>query len=411
MSIIVALFLGLTVSAEEIFKDRKILKRESFLNLSRSSYLVSKILILFLLSAVQAFTFVIIANNILGIKGMFFYYWFALFSTSACANLLGLNISATFNSVVTIYIIIPLVMIPMMVLSGAMFEFDKLNRSISSVKRVPLIAEMMPTKWSYEALLVHQFKNNQFQKMFFPIEKAISIADFKQVYLIDELKKKLEESIQEMNTSDTIIETQSNVSILRNELKKEAKRNPRHTFNRIDEVNAADFSVNLGLDIRDFLTQVNTYYANAFATATDSNEAAIQRLLDSNLYQPLKDKYYNEKIADFVKKVYEKNKILETDNEFIQQIDPIFKDPVPNHLFDFRAHFYAPQKHFLGNFFDTYWFNVTMLWVFGVVFYISLYYELLLKFMNLFAFKFNSRFSLSQIFSKFVPKKQETDHA
>ncbi len=53
MSIIVALFMGLTVSAEEIIRDRKILRRESFLNLSWNSYLVSKLVILFTLSAVQ----------------------------------------------------------------------------------------------------------------------------------------------------------------------------------------------------------------------------------------------------------------------------------------------------------------------------------------------------------------------
>jgi hypothetical protein len=55
MSVIVALFLGLTVSAEEIFKDRKIRKREAFLNLSRGAYLYSKIVILFFISAVQTF--------------------------------------------------------------------------------------------------------------------------------------------------------------------------------------------------------------------------------------------------------------------------------------------------------------------------------------------------------------------
>ena len=44
MSVIVCLFMGLVVSAEEIIKDRKILKRESFLNLSKFSYLNSKIL-------------------------------------------------------------------------------------------------------------------------------------------------------------------------------------------------------------------------------------------------------------------------------------------------------------------------------------------------------------------------------
>ena len=44
MSVVVALFLGMIISAEEIIGDRKILQRESFLNLSRFSYLNSKIL-------------------------------------------------------------------------------------------------------------------------------------------------------------------------------------------------------------------------------------------------------------------------------------------------------------------------------------------------------------------------------
>src|SRR5699024_3170875 len=70
MSIVVALFMGLSVSAEEIIPDRKILKRESFLNLSWSSYLTSKLVILFLLSAIQTLSFVIVGNLILEIKSM-----------------------------------------------------------------------------------------------------------------------------------------------------------------------------------------------------------------------------------------------------------------------------------------------------------------------------------------------------
>ena len=46
MSVIVAIFMGLTVSAEEIIKDRKILKREAFLNLSWSGYLFSKLAVM-----------------------------------------------------------------------------------------------------------------------------------------------------------------------------------------------------------------------------------------------------------------------------------------------------------------------------------------------------------------------------
>ena len=77
MSVIVATFMGLTVSAEEIIKDRKILKREAFLNLSWSGYLLSKLTVMMAISAIQALTFVLIGNSILEIKGMFFKYWIA----------------------------------------------------------------------------------------------------------------------------------------------------------------------------------------------------------------------------------------------------------------------------------------------------------------------------------------------
>ena len=75
MCVITSLFFGLMISSEEIVKDRKILKRESFLNLSWLSYLKSKILIMFLISAIQTFLFVIIGNLILGINGMDLSYW------------------------------------------------------------------------------------------------------------------------------------------------------------------------------------------------------------------------------------------------------------------------------------------------------------------------------------------------
>ena len=46
MSVIVVTFMGLSISAEEIIKDRPVLKREHFLRLSRSSYLTSKMVYL-----------------------------------------------------------------------------------------------------------------------------------------------------------------------------------------------------------------------------------------------------------------------------------------------------------------------------------------------------------------------------
>jgi len=385
MSIIVALFLGLTVSAEEIFKDRKILKRESFLNLSRSSYLVSKILILMLISAIQSLTFILIANTILGLNGMYFTYWFALFSTSLTANMLGLNISATFNSVVTIYIMIPLVMIPMMVLSGAMFEFDKLNRSISSVNKVPFIADMMPTKWTYEALVVHQFKDNKFEKIFYEYDKQSSMSDFMQVYTIPELTTKVASVIKELKSEGNVTTSKNSVSLLRNELNKEVNRNPQNKFEYITKVTPDSITLDIAYELRDYLDQLSVYYADIFNKAQQTKEKITNYWLETNpvQYEAMRQGYSNESIEDLVKKVFEKKKILEFNNELIQQIDPVFQDASNNKWYDFRTHFYAPRKPFLGKYFDTYWFNVSILWVFSVFFYVALYFEWLKKLLDL----------------------------
>src|SRR5690606_35155761 len=97
ISVLVALFFGMTVAAEEINKDKKILKREQFLNLSRGSYLLSKVTILIIISLLQTGLFMLVGNSILGIKGMWVEYWAVLFSTAVWANLIGLNISSAFN--------------------------------------------------------------------------------------------------------------------------------------------------------------------------------------------------------------------------------------------------------------------------------------------------------------------------
>ena len=253
MSLIVALFLGLMVSAEEIIRDRKILKREGFLHLSRSSYLASKVVLLFLISAIQCGSFILIANTILGIRDMNFFYWFALFSTAAFANMLGLNISAAFNSAVTIYILIPLLMIPMMVLSGAMFNFDKLNRSVGSVDKVPVIADMMVTKWAYEALMVHQFKDNKFERVFYDLEKLESNADFKQVHLIPELQWRMDSCLAEYNRTGKIQKSKGYLELLRNEFSKELSINKDLPFAHADAIDADKFSPRMAHSMQFFI--------------------------------------------------------------------------------------------------------------------------------------------------------------
>ena len=192
MSVVVALFMGLTVSAEEIFKDRKILKREAFLNLSWNSYLMSKVFVQFAISALQALTFVIIGNAITGIRGMTFEYWLVLFSCWATANMLGLVISDSFKAVVTIYILIPFLIIPQIILSGVLVKFEKLNPNISSPVTIPVYGELITARWGYEALAVKQFVDNKFTREFYEYDKSMSEARYVKDYWSSKIKGNLD---------------------------------------------------------------------------------------------------------------------------------------------------------------------------------------------------------------------------
>lgn len=387
MSLIVALFLGLMVSAEEIFRDRKILKREGFLNLSRSSYLLSKVFILFSISAIQTITFVLIANSILGIKEMYFTYWLALFSTACFANMLGLNISSLFNSAVTIYIIIPLIMIPMMVLSGAMFSFDKLNRTVGSVDKVPGLAEVMVTKWSYEALMVHQFKDNTFEKYFYDLEKDISNADFALVYTIPALQDRLDVCKEEYHKTGKIVKTKNQLELLRNEFAKELKVNNKLPFKYADGIIPENFKDRMPVLLQSFIDKMTEHYQAVFDSATHKRDKLREKATateeKSKIYRQLQDDYYNDNLADNVKKVIEKNKLIEYNNELVRQYHPIYMDPTIKSNWSWRSHFYAPRKPFLGKYYDTFWYNITVIWLFTIILYIVLYFELITRLFNL----------------------------
>lgn len=380
MSLIVALFLGFMVSAEEIFKDRKILKREAFLNLSRSSYLASKVLILLLISAIQSFLFLLVANSILGMHGLMLEYWMALWTISAFANILGLNISSAFNSAVTIYIMIPLLMIPQMALGGAMFSFDKLNRTIGSVDKVPLIAEAIATRWCYEGLMVKQFKDNEFEKYFYDLDKIISNGDIQGTKWTAEIRQRVDESLAGIasNNPERIAKTERTLDLIRNEIAMENARNNDVDFDQVGEITLDGFTPALAEDLLGYLDRITIHYEALISKARNAKEKIIYALdaKDPKIYLDQQDRYHNESVADMVKNIYMKQ-IVESDGKLIQQRDPIFRLAEPTHPFNFRCHFYAPQKYFLGRFFDTFWFNTLIVWLMTALLYVTLYYDVL----------------------------------
>ncbi len=384
ISVVIAIFIGLSVSAQELIKDKKILKRERFLHLSRSSYLFSKISVLFILSAIQAFTYVLVGNLIMEIRGMILPYWLVLFSTWIFGNVLGLFISDSFKTSVTIYIIIPFLIIPQLILSGVMVQFDKINPAISHPGKIPWYGEIITSRWSYEALAVYHFKNNEYGSHFFKYDKLISQSGFKENYWVSNLETKnqfLKDELKNKKGKDFI----NNLVVLNNEISKQNRLTPQLTFDYTHLLNAKDYDLDVYKKVKLYLVNIKKYYNSVFNKANYLKNIKINEIknkLNSDAkFVEWKMQHYNIGLERFLKNSTEVDKIIEFENQLYQKSDPVFQDAESNYL---KAHFYASRKKFLNLYLDTFWVNIAILWIMIIITYMLLYYQFLSKTIDFF---------------------------
>ncbi len=380
MAVIVALFLGLVISAEEIFKDRKILKREKFLNLSRSSYLFSKITILFIISAIQTFVFVLIGNSMLGIHGMLFRYWLVLFTASCWANLIGLNISSGFNSVVTIYILVPLILVPQLLFSGVVVDFTKMHNRIANDKQVPLIGDAMASRWVYEALAVTQFKDNRYEKYFYPSEKRAKTASYYRSYAIPGLIEIAGDTRDLYINNTDSMRYQNNLSLLQSELNRISRDIGLPLPVPVDSLDRNYYRPELNALLKGYLDKAVLVYRSRYNRAVAQRDSVYSEMVSAmggeEAFLKFRRNYYNKQLATVVTNEKEIMSYSVHDGEMVPIKDAIFREPVGD---SWRAHFYAPVKMIFNRKVDTFWFNLVVIWIFTIVLFVLLYYDVIRK--------------------------------
>ncbi|MBG0858730.1 MAG: ATP-binding cassette domain-containing protein [Bacteroidales bacterium] len=381
MAVIVALFIGLTVSAEEIFRDRKILEREKFLDISRFSYLLSKVSFLFVLSAIQSLSFVMVANAILEVRGMLFQQWIILFSTACFGNVLGLNISAGMRTAVSIYILIPLILVPQLLLGGAMIKFDDLHHSITKKVYVPVIGDFMTTRWAYEAICVEQFKSNSFEKPFFEYEMTKSQNDWYATFLVPALKVKVDECLvagKKPEYREHALNNFKKINLHLKELSEVTAMKPQGdwmgnlNYDRFNEIDADEAKLYL-----DSLRVLLRQKSRLMTMKQDSLIDIMKRRVGDEEFIRLKERDYNESLADFVLNRNTTIQLYEADEKVIQKADPVFMKPGSRYG---RAHFFAPYKQLGDLKIETLLFNMVAIWIMSVVLFITLYFNILKKF-------------------------------
>ena len=176
LATIVAMFFGLTGAASEVLKDRALLKRESNAKVFVTGYVLAKALVLTGLSAVQSALFLWVGNSILEIHGMFLIYLGTMTLTAFVGVSLSLLVSVFARTERAALNMVPLLLIPQILMAGAIVRFDEMNQFIPwsahrtdehgrlKPGRVPLVAEFCPLRYSFETMVVDQASKNVWER-------------------------------------------------------------------------------------------------------------------------------------------------------------------------------------------------------------------------------------------------------
>ncbi|RPH34403.1 MAG: ATP-binding cassette domain-containing protein [Bacteroidales bacterium] len=405
MSVVATLFLGLTISAEDIIRDRKVRQRERFLNLSYFSYINSKVLVLIIFSAIQSFLFVIVGNSILEIQGMLFSHWLILFSTAVCANLMGLNISAALNSVVAIYVMIPLILVPQLLFSGVIVNYNKLHKTISNPEVVPFLGDVMLSRWSYEALCVHQFSSNEFEKEFFSYNKELSTSTYYASFLIPKIQILLDESLKDIILNKRTPHTLHNLKVVQNEVALLSRDYPIKDLNYPDtsSLNPNGVSLESIHYVKDVLNRLRNHFNALFQRVNQEKDAHYEelakRLGGDNAVYKLSLKYNNKALNNLLLNTNELTKVEEVGDRLIRRYNPIYASPT---TINGRANLFAPEKRYGSLSIPTFWFNTMAIWFMSFVFYLFLWFNIL-RMISSYMERFKFR-RLARRIARYIPR-------
>jgi hypothetical protein len=250
----------------------------------------------------------------------------------------------------------------------------------------------MASRWAYEGMMVSFFKDNSYNKPFFQTHFKKHFADDHFIYFIPELESRIQYALEYGNSNlfkhkDKI---EGDLLVLKNEFQIENQLHKNIQFPNVDRLKPG-CSLDVLEEASKYVAKLRTYYSDL------SRNAAAD---ENKLYKIQEEKYrgnqnmnlhrlnsHNLSIERFVKNKDEETKIIQAGCRLVQMIDPIFREPTEASRILSRAHFFSPYKYFFGVKMDTPVFNILMLWIMTGLLYITLYFDLLRKLINISSFK------------------------
>ncbi len=378
--LLTAMFMG----AEEIFSEKQQLKRDFALNLSPFSYFNAKITYIFVLSILQSLLYTVLTNLAMGVTGVNFTYLFIYFSVAAFGNLLSLSLSYSFRKLNSIFILIPFFVIPNLLFSGYLITFNNSGTGKNFNESVPLIANIFPTRWSYEVLVVQQFTGNPYNKYFFEEEKKLYQSGYILNNLIPVLLNELNECLNYKYISPDTEELDQSLKLLSNEFALLSKDQLIAPYEKISKLNVVDFDSTLYDETFGYITYLRFLMENI----NNESEANIRRLktliadsLGTQSAERFEALHTNEAVEFLVKGMDPEGEVIVKAGKLIKKGSPVYIRPESVYG---RSHFYASEKRFNNQYLSLNRFNMTAIWILNLFLYILLLSNGLNALLNLF---------------------------
>jgi ABC transport system ATP-binding/permease protein len=242
----------------------------------------------------------------------------------------------------------------------------------------------MTSRWAFEALAVNQFKENEYEKIFYYEDKRISIASYKKDYWMQKILNKIAKIDPELKKGNKTEEFRNDVQFLYTVLSKEEKYSKKK-FADLARVTPEQYDENVAKNIREYLASLKDLYISVEIAARKKKDELTRDLIKKMGNEALvkfRDDYENKSLTQLVKNANDLSgeRSLEQDGRLIQQTDPVFQDPTDSKIG--RAHFFAPRKYLLGKYYPTFIFNICVIWLMSIILIITLYFDVFKKILD-----------------------------
>ena len=228
---------------------------------------------------------------------------------------------------------------------------------------MPLIGEVIPSRWAFEALVTEQFRNNSYNRLFFTVEKEKFLAQYYRNVHADEVRS----LINSLNLIPN--KREENTRTIHNELAVLSRAARIAPYTSKESYESYMDKVEKALHTR----------SDNFTALLEKKRKEVIQEHGSEWLNTLKKEHHNSAIEELVLNSTSAQFYKEAHNRIYPKIGQIYLEPDNNWG---RAPFYSHEKKFAGYTFSTFTFNLLMLGIFALLVIISIFAEFPGKYLN-----------------------------